>query len=192
MLAAASGSRFEALYVVAIHTGLRRGELLGLKWTDADLDAGTLTVRRSLDVDGTSKAPKNLASKRTLKLTPQALDVLKAHNVRQNAERLQSGSRWQDHNLVFPNTVGKPMNAGNLYRREFQPLLERAGLIDEGFTIHSLRHTFATTLAAKGVHPSTAQKMLGHSDIRMTLAIYTHPTDSMQDAATAALEEAFT
>jgi integrase len=192
LLAAASGSRFEALYVVAIHTGLRRGELLGLKWTDADLDAGTLTVRRSLDVDGTSKAPKNLASKRTLKLTPQALDVLKAHNVRQNAERLQSRSRWQDHNLVFPNTVGKPMNAGNLYRREFQPLLERADLIDEGFTIHSLRHTFATTLAAKGVHPSTAQKMLGHSDIRMTLAIYTHATDSMQDAATAALEEAFT
>jgi integrase len=191
LLAAASGSRFEALYVVAIHTGLRRGELLGLKWTDADLDAGTLTVRRSLDVDGTLKAPKNQASKRTLKLTPQALDALKVHKVRQNTERLQAGSRWQDHDLVFPNTVGKPMNAGNLYRREFQPLLERAALGDEGFTIHSLRHTFATTLADKGVHPSTAQKMLGHSDIRMTLAIYTHATDGMQDAATAALEEAF-
>ena len=83
------------------------------------------------------------------------------------------------------------MNAGNLYRREYQPFLERAGLADEGFTIHSLRHTFATTLADKGVHPSTAQKMLGHSDIRMTLAIYTHATDEMQDAATAALEEVF-
>jgi integrase len=80
---------------------------------------------------------------------------------------------------------------GNLYRREFQLLLERAGLSDEGFTIHSLRHTFATTLAEKGVHPSTAQKMLGHSDIRMALAIYTHATDGMQDAAAAALEEAF-
>src|SRR4051812_45751170 len=87
--------------------------------------------------------------------------------------------------------LGKPMNAGNLYRREFQPLLESAGLADAGFTIHSLRHTFATTLAEKGVHPSTAQKMLGHSDIRMTLAIYTHATDGMQDAATNALEEAF-
>jgi integrase len=92
---------------------------------------------------------------------------------------------------VFPNTVGKPMNAGNLYRRAFQPLLERAGLADEKFTIHSLRHTFATTLAERGVHPSTAQKMLGHSHIRMTLAIYTHATESMQDAATDALEEAF-
>jgi integrase len=111
--------------------------------------------------------------------------------VRQNAERLQAGSRWQDDGLVFPSAIGKPMNAGNLYRREFQPLLKRAGRADEGFTIHSLRHTFATTLAEKGVHPSTAQKMLGHSDIRMTLAIYTHATDDMQDVATAALEEAF-
>ncbi len=83
------------------------------------------------------------------------------------------------------------MNAGNFYRREFQPLLKRAGLTDEGFTSHSLRHTFATTLAAKGVHPSTARKMLGHSDIRMTLAIHTHATDGMQEAATDALEEAF-
>jgi integrase len=187
LLETASESRFEALYVVAIHTGFRRGELLGLKWTDADLDAGTLMVRRSLDVDDTFKAPKNRAAKRT----PRALDALKAHKVRQNAERLQAGSRWQDHNLVFPNTVGKPMNAGNLYRREFQPRLEGAGLADEAFTIHSLRHTFATTLADKGVHPSTAQKMLGHSDIRMTLAIYTHATDGMQDAATDALEAAF-
>lgn len=191
LLDAASGSRFEALYKVAIHTGLRRGELLGLKWTDADLEVGTLMVRRSLDVDGTFKTPKNRAAKRTLKLTRHALDALKAHKVHQNAERLQAGTRWRDHELVFPNTLGKPMNAGNLYRREFQPLLEKAGLANEGFTIHSLRHTFATTLAEKGVHPSTAQKMLGHSDIRMTLAIYTHATDGMQDSATAALEEAF-
>ena len=165
--------------------------MLGLKWADVDLEAGTLMVRRSLDVDGTCKAPKNRAARRTLRLTPRALDALKSHKVRQNAERLQAGSRWQDHGLVFPNTLGSPTNAGNFYRREFQPLLKRAGLADEGFTVHSLRHTFATTLAEKGVHPSTAQNMLGHSDIRMILAIYTHATDDMQDAATAALEEAF-
>jgi integrase len=116
-----------------------------------------LQVRRSLDVDGTFKMPKNRAASRTLKLTPRALDALKAHKVRQNAERLQAGSRWQDHGLVFPNAVGKPRNSANLYRREFQPLLKRAGLADEGFTIHSLRHTFATALAEKGFHPSTAQ-----------------------------------
>jgi integrase len=191
LLSAASGDRWEALYVVALHTGLRRGEALGLLWEDVDLEVGTLSVRRSLDVDGTLKTPKNPASRRTLKLAPRALAALKAHKVRQNEERLRAGDVWEDHNLVFPNTIGKPMNAGNFYRRDFQPLLERAGLASEGFTFHSLRHTFATTLAAKGVHPSTAQKMLGHSDIRMTLAIYTHATDEMQDAATAALESAF-
>jgi integrase len=79
----------------------------------------------------------------------------------------------------------------DVYCRDFKPLLRRAGLAGEGLTIHSLRHTFATTLAVKGVHSSTAQKMLGHSDIRMTLAIYTHAKDGMQDAATEALEEAF-
>jgi integrase len=81
------------------------------------------------------------------------------------------------------------MNAGSLYRREFQPLLESAGLAHERFTIHSPRHTFAPMLAVKGVHPSPTQKMLGHCDIRMTLAIYTHATDSMRDSATAPLEE---
>jgi len=191
LLEAASGSRSKALYIVAIHTGLRRGEILGLKWSDVDLEQGKLSVKRSLDVDGILKTPKNPASKRTLKHTPRALEALKAHRIRQNEERLKAGDVWQDNNLVFPNTIGKAMNAGNFYRREFQPLLERAGLGGEGFTFHSLRHTFATTLAANGVNPSTAQKMLGHSDIRMTLGIYTHATDSMQDAATAALESTF-
>jgi integrase len=176
---------------VALCTGLRRGEVLGLRWSDIDLDAGTLSVRRSLDVDGTFKTPKNRSSRRTLRLTTRALGALGAHKPRQNEERLTKGDGWQDNDLVFPSTLGKPMNAGNFYRRQFQPLLERAGLADEGFTFHSLRHTFATTLAAEGVHPSTAQKMLGHSDIRMTLAIYTHTTDDMQDAATVALESVF-
>ena len=153
------------MYVIVLCTGLRRGEVLGLKWSDIDLDAGTLSVKRSLDVDGAFKTPKNRSSRRTLKLTTWALAALGAHKARQNEERLRKGAGWQDNDLVFPNTLGKPMNAGNLYRREFQPLVKRAGLADEGFTFHSLRHTFATTLAAKGVHPSTAQKMLGHSDI---------------------------
>ena len=190
LLEEARGDRLEALYVVALCTGLRRGEVLGLKWSDMDLEEGTLSVKRSLDVDGTLKTPKNRSSRRTLKLTTRALAALGARKARQNEERLRKGDGWQDNNLVFPNTLGKPMNAGNFYRRNFQPLLDRAGLANEGFTFHSLRHTFATTLAAKGVHPSTAQKMLGHSDIRMTLAIYTHATDDMQDAAIAALEGA--
>jgi integrase len=100
------------------------------------------------------------------------------------------GERWCDNDLVFPNTLGRPINPSNVYRRDFQPLLEKAGLGDEGFTFHSLRNTFATTLAARGIDPSTAQKMLGHKDCRMTLAIYTHATDDMQDGAVEAISEA--
>jgi integrase len=86
LLSAASGDRWEALYVVALHTGLRRGEALGLLWEDVDLEEATLSVRRSLDVDGTLKTPKNPASRRTLKLAPRALAALKAHKVHQNEE----------------------------------------------------------------------------------------------------------
>jgi integrase len=191
LLDAAQGDRMEAFYMVALHTGMRRGELLGLKWEDVDLDAPNVKVRRSLDVDGTLKEPKNQASRRTVPLTPQAVDALRAHRKRQSEERLKAGAKWQDNDLVFPNTEGKPMNAGNLYRRGFQPLLERAGLADQGFTIHSLRHTFATTLAAKNVNPGTAQKLLGHSDVRMTLAIYTHATDDMRNEAIDTISGAF-
>ena len=155
------------------------------------MPGSSVKVRRSLDVDGTLKEPKNQASRRTLKLSPQAVNALRAHRKRQSEERLEAGAKWQDHGLVFCNTVGKPMNAGNLYRRDFQPLLKRASLADQGFTIHSLRHTFATTLAAKNVNPGTAQRLLRHSDVRMTLAIYTHATGDMQDEAMEAISGAF-
>jgi len=191
LLDTARGDRLEAFYVLALHTGMRRGELLGLQWSDIDLDATTVRVRRSLDVDGTLKEPKNQASRCTLRLNPQAVGALRAHRKRQSEERLKAGAKWQANDLVFPNTQGRPMSAGNLYRRNFQPLLQRAGLADQGFTIHSLRHTFATTLAAKNVNPGTAQRLLGHSDVRMTLAIYTHATSDMQDEAIEAISGAF-
>jgi integrase len=191
LLCAARGGRLEALYVVALHAGLRRGELLAVRWNDIDFEKGTLRVDQSLDQHGAFHAPKREESRRTLRLTPVALAALKAHRVRQNAERLRVGERWGDNDLVFPNTVGRPMNPSNLYRRDFRLLLEKAGLGDEGFTFHSLRHTFATTLAASGAHPATAQKLLGYKDIRMTLAIYTHATDDMQDAAVDAISAAF-
>jgi integrase len=191
LLEAACENRLEAHYVVALHTGLRRGELLALRWNDIDFEKGTLRVDESLDQHGSVHTPKTEESRRTLRLTPVSLAALRAHRARQNEERLKAGERWEDYDLVFPNTVGKPINPSNLYRREFHPLLSKASLDDEGFTFHSLRHTFATTLAERGVNPATAQKLLGHKDIRMTLAIYTHATDDMQDAAVDAIAEAF-
>jgi len=92
LLSAARGDRLEALYVFAIHTGLRRSEILGLTWTDVDLEAGVLSVQRSLDTNGTFNPPKRNKSRRTVKLTDQAIEALKGHRARQNEERLRLGS----------------------------------------------------------------------------------------------------
>ena len=188
LLSAARGGRLQALYVLAIHTGLRRSEILGLKWTDVDLETGILSVQRSLDTDGTFNPPKRNKSRRTVKLTGRAAEALKGHRARQNEERLRLGSLWEDHDLVFPNRVGKPMNADNLYHREFKPLLKKVGL--SGFTFHSLRHTSATLLLSKNVNPKIVQEMLGHATISQTMDTYSHVMPGMGDVAATALEEA--
>ena len=188
LLSAARGGRLEALYVLAIHTGLRRSEILGLKWTDVDLETGILSVQRSLDTDGTFNPPKRNKSRRTVKLTGRAAEALKGHRARQNEERLRLGSLWEDHDLVFPNRVGKPMNADNLYHREFKPLLKKAEL--SGFTFHSLRHTSATLLLSKNVNPKIVQEMLGHATISQTMDTYSHVMPGMGDVAAIALQEA--
>jgi integrase len=187
LLSAASGDRLEALYVTAVHTGLRRGELLGLKWTDVDLDARTLSVQRSLDKDGTFNPPKRSKNRRTVKLTSQAAEALKGNRARQNEERLQLGSLWEDRGFVFPNRSGKPMNADVLYHRGFRPLLEKAGL--SGFTFHSLRHTCATLLLSKNVNSKIVSEMLGHATISQTMDTYSHVMPGMSDFAATALEE---
>ncbi len=198
LLTAAGGTRNEALYVVAVHTGLRQGELLGLKWSDIDLeDAGKLSVRRSLKVTEGGLAfgpPKNNASRRSVPLNKTAVSALRAHRTRQNEERLRSPATlgaWRDADLVFPNRVGGPTDHNNLYYREYKPLLERAGLADEGFTFHTLRHTFATALFARRQHPKVVQSLLGHSSITQTMDTYSHLMDGIGDDAVDGLDEAF-
>ncbi len=194
LLAEASGERNEAIYITAIHTGLRKGELLGLKWTDLDLDGGTLSVRRSLKVTdhGLDFGPtKNKASRRSVPLNKSAVAALKAHRLRQNEERLRLGELWEDQDLVFPNRVGKPINPSNLYNREYKPLLKRAGLEDERFTFHSLRHTFASALCNKRVYPKVIQSLLGHSSITQTMDTYSHLMGGMGGDAVDGLDEAF-
>jgi integrase len=195
LLAAAQGTRFEALYVAAVHTGLRQGELLGLRWTDVDLDAVSprLSVRRSLKVtdDGLDFGPpKNKASRRSVPLNSTTVAALRAHRARQYEERLAS-PKWRDHDLVFPNRIGGPVAHNNLYTREYMPLLKRAGLADEGFTFHSLRHTFATALFERGQHPKIVQSLLGHSSITQTMDTYSHLMEGMGDDAVDGLDEAF-
>jgi integrase len=117
----------EALYLLAIHTGLRQGVLLGLNWYDIDPDADTAPVQRSLDADCNFNPPKRNKSRRAVKLTSQAVEALKLHRKHQNEERLRA-ARWENYGLVFPNRVGKPMDHNNLYHRDFKSLLKRAGL----------------------------------------------------------------
>jgi len=194
LLEAARGQRNEALYVVALHTGLRQGELLGLKWSDLDLAGRRLSVRRALkstDHGLDFGPPKNRASRRSVPLSKTAVAALRAHRTRQNEERLGLGELWQDHDLVFPNRVGKPLDHGNLYYREYKPLLERAGLGNEGFTFHSLRHTFATELFDQHKRPKIIQSLLGHSSITQTMDTYSHLLGDVDDDEIGGLDEAF-
>ncbi len=191
-LETARSHRNEALYIVAVHTGLRQGELLGLKWEDLDLDAGKLSVRRSLKVteDGLNFGPtKNKASRR-VPLNRTAVAALRAHRTHQNTERL-AARRWRDADLVFPNRVGGPMDHNNLYYREYKPLLTRAGLADKGFTFHSLRHTFASALCNRDVNAKKIQILMGHSSITQTMDTYSHLMDGIGGDAVDGLDKAF-
>src|SRR5215203_1347416 len=160
--------RLEALYVVAVTTGLRRGELQGLKWEDLDLEAGTLQVRRTLSKPKGGwifEAPKS-GKGRSIRLTRKAISALREHRKRQLEERMQKAGLWREHGLVFPSGIGTPLLGGNL-NRAFKATLQRAGLPSIRF--HDLRHTCATLLLRQGVNPMYVQELLGHSDISITL-----------------------
>jgi integrase len=188
-LETARGDRFEGAYVVALHCGLREGEILGLKWSDVDLNTGTLQVRRTLSearVGQRFEPPKNDKG-RNVRLTPQAVKALRTHLGRQLEEIERSGDLYQDQGLVFPSRVGTPMNAKNLIARSFKPLLKRAGLPDIRF--HDLRHTFATLMLQNGEYPKVVQEMLGHATIAITMDTYSHVLPNMQRDAVERLGE---
>jgi integrase len=188
---AARGDRLEALYIVAVMMGLREGELLGLKWQDVNLEAGTLSVRRSLSYTETEpkfNTPKN-GKGRSLKLTDTAIDALRRHKIAQYEERRQLGSLWEDHDLVFPSESGRPMRAWSLIGGPFKRIWKRAGL-PERTRFHDLRHTCATLLLTQGVHPKFVQELLGHATISITLDTYSHVLPGMGDQAAVAMENA--
>jgi integrase len=190
-LAAAHEDRFEALYVLAIHCGLREGELLGLKWDDVDLETGMLRVRRTLSETRTGyifEPPKN-GKGRSIKLTQAASEALRSHLERQLEEIDSSGDDYQDQGLIFPSRKGTPMNARNLTARSFKPFLKRAGLPD--IRLHDLRHTCATLMLCEGVHIKLVQELLGHATIAITLDTYSHLLPGMGDEAAGAMERIF-
>jgi integrase len=188
LLSEARGERLGALYEVAVTAGLRIGELLGLRWTDVDLEAETVRVARTLSRAKNGPrftTPKN-GKGRSITLTKQAVEALRSHRKRQNEERLRLGALWEDNGLVFASETGAPLTQDAVDRRSFKPLQKRAGL--EGVRFHDLRHTCATLLLSRGVHPKFVQELLGHSSIAMTLDRYSHWIPSMGDQTARAME----
>jgi integrase len=191
LLEVARGDRLEALYVLAVHTGMREGELLGLKWDDVDLEAGVLRLRRALVREGGKTALGDLKtpkSRRSVRLTRAAAEALRGHLERQLADMERMGSLYQPGGLVFATESGTLINPSNLRNRSFKPLLKRAGLPDICF--HDLRHTCATLLLSQGTHPKLVQELLGHATIAMTLDTYSHFLPSMGDQTVRAMEAA--
>ena len=179
LLTAAREDRFHALYVLAVTTGLRQGELLGLQWADIDLDRAVLHVCHALhEVAGRLwlDEPKTARGRRTVDLPACAVRALREHRNRMLAEREDL------RELVFCDTQGGPVRKSNLVRRSFLPLLRQVSLPRIRF--HDLRHTAATLLLLEGVHPKVVQERLGHSQISITLDTYSHVLPSMgRDAA---------
>src|SRR5579872_5094559 len=188
LLAATEGDRFHALWVLLVSTGLRVGEALGLRWGDLD-PTGRLRIVRGLqrqrDRGLVFVEPKTRRSRRTLQLSPTAVAALDAHRRRQVAERLAAGPAWEDGDLIFPGIAGKPFEASGVNKR-LDAALSEAGL--PRIRVHDLRHTAASLLLARGVHPKIVQEMLGHSTITLTLDTYSHVTPGLHAAAAAEME----
>lgn len=185
----AAGDRLETLYVLALTTGLREGELLGLKWRDVRFEEKAVEIRGSLQrvkAGLVVMEPKTKQSRRRVGLTEAALAALRRHRVRQGEERLRLGSAWEGDDLVFTDEAGAPIDATKFLRNSFAPLLKAAELPKMRF--HDLRHTAATLLLGRGIHPKIVSEMLGHSQVGITLDLYSHVTPTMQREATAAMD----
>lgn len=174
LIKAISGDRDEALFLMAAVCGLRKGELLGLRWRDVDIDGGTLTVRyQAQRIEGKKQLvePKTEKGRRTVGIPMLVIEALKRHRIRQLEERLVAGSHWHDLGLVFPSTIGTIADSANV-THAFHKALEDAGLPRQRF--HDLRHLAASLMLAQDVNPKVMQEVLGHSQMAVTMDLYSH------------------
>jgi integrase len=170
---------------MALATGMRQGELLGLKWQDMNFSTGTLQVRRILSRVMSERSvrefveadPKTQQSRRSIPLAPFALEALKQHHLRQVEAKVKAGPAWEEHDYVFCTLTGTHLRPNHVVD-EFKKILRRAGL--PAIRFHDLRHSTATLLLSLGVHEKVVQEMLGHTQISMTMDIYSHVLPSMQ------------
>jgi integrase len=168
---------------------LRQGELIALRWSDLDWETGVLSVQRQIQrIRGqglVTTEPKSKKSRRSIALGTSTLDTLRRHRQLLRTQARLAGDAWQPNDLIFPSTIGTPIEPRNLYRH-FRRLLDRAGL--PAIRFHDLRHTSATLLLECGVHPKVVQERLGHSSINLTLDTYSHVAPHMQRRAADLIE----
>ena len=191
-LAALRGDPMEAYWTLALTTAMRPGELLGTKWSDLDLaaDPPVLRLQRAVGrIPGQGFDEKDVKThqSRAIVLTPIAVEVLKRHRAAQLQARLMAGARWEDRDLVFCNGVGRPLEQGNLLRRSFVPILERAGL--PRIRPYDLRHSTASILAYLGVPPHVIAEILGHVSPTLTMRRYAHALPTMHAEAMMKLDQ---
>jgi integrase len=202
LLPALTEDRLFAAVFLLFGTGLRRGELLALRWRDVNLETGVLHVRQTLARvrnhgarEGEKKTrlafqePKTAYSRRTVPIPEGCLVALRQHKARQAEERLLLGSAYEDPELVFCWPDGRPINPRHL-NTHFDKILKRAGL--PPVRLHDLRHTFATLMLELGESPKTVQAMLGHSSVAITLDIYSHVSLELEKKAASRLNAALT
>lgn len=186
LLASTAGTRHHSLWVFLVTTGVRLGEALALRWADIDLVEGRATIRRALQrqrgLGMVFVEPKSSRGRRTVSFPGETLEVLAAHREDLDRERSHAGEQWQENDLVFPSPVGRPRDLCYL-SFTFHRGLDRAGL--PRLRIHDLRHTAATHLLNKHVHPKVVQELLGHSTIAITLDTYSHVLPALAQEASA-------
>jgi integrase len=184
LLEVAKRHNLEAMLTMAITTGMRHGELLALKWQDIDFIDKSVRVRRTVSFLAgqgyKENDPKTAKGRRKIALPHITIEQLKEHRIHQLEMRRKAGDAWQERDLVFCNAYGHYMHSGHL-RTQFYRLLESAGLPRMRF--HDLRHSAATLLLSMGVHPKVVQEILGHSDIGVTMDVYSHVLPTMQSDA---------
>ncbi len=188
-LAAVADDRLYALWVLVLATGMRRGELAGLRWDDVDLDAGVLAVRRarvSVAYAVHESDPKTRSSRRTISLDSRVVAVLRAHRRRQLEDRLAWGPAWTDTGYVFTTECGEPLHPERVTVL-FGRLVVAAGV--PKVRLHDLRHTSASLMLAAGVHPKVVSERLGHSSVSITLDLYSHVIPGLQAEAAEKLGE---
>jgi len=188
LLAIADETRYGTLVFVAALTGMRVGELCGLRWVDVDFDNGALAVRQTLQwMSGegfTTRQPKTYRSTRPVSLGPDTIERLKDHRLKQLKERLNVGAIYNDNDLVFATTEGKPIHPSTL-RAAWLKIAAESGL---KMRLHDLRHLHASLLLRQGTHPKIVSERLGHSTVGITLDLYSHTGPTLQVQAATDLE----